>query len=696
MQQLYIAGNGLKGNLNYFEMVNLKILNANTNKFTGSLSSNISNLSFEVFDISSNQITGYFSTNFDPQKNHNRNTIYAHINRFSGLVNDKLIDMYENVQVLSGNSISCSTLPKADSVYVQSSFFSECETRPVFFSIIIWCISFGLCLLACVIKIKGSAKVAVILFKKYISFDTQSIQMQFPKAFQLIWSLKKLQKLVLISSMCVITLLVAIYSGFEFSENANTQYKVLFEKYNYAISGIFLKSVPPAVVLLIVFMGTSMSFVYITHSTFLLDWLHSMISLRTDIVSNSREIRYVLLRYFLLIGFLSISLAMNVAFVYGLSAVSESVLPLQVGFSICNYFYRFHGCNMFLSYLSKSFFLTKIESVWFHASIMLFSGIINPCLATLVIDSNCFRDYVFNRPAINSSYSIEYCAVVDITAGAGSCASLGVYQVQSTFTPPFLYGHRCRDAVFGNYIPVIFLSCAFNTFVYPFLYIFSTTGIQNLNSQMILFSFSFNSKRIVLGHDLVQHVEGIISDLVLMILFGIAYPLCFLFLLVDVSSRIYLLILRIHLYAQLHQANMNKNIEIDNENIQYLENMVSDVALSAPYLMWPGLGVASVIFGLYLFDIAWDTTDNNLVAPITLLLLNLFFFSIICAVYFQRKAKIGAFLEARMDILQRNSSIINVEIQNIPETNLSGVKKYGVELQVAGNPIHDVCKDINT
>jgi hypothetical protein len=685
LKRLYIAGNGLSGNLETFEMPKLTTLIISSNRFTGTLATNIKYHKFEVFDISSNQITGYLNTN---GTNYDHSEFRGDINRFSGPVNSNAMnEEYAIVEVLSGNSISCNTLPSDDPIYTESVLFSDCETRQVFFSIIIWCIALGFALVIGVINCKVVFKHVLLWVQQYkLSLAAEIIQSLFPRTIHIILSMQKLHKVVSITSLSVIVALVAIYSGFEFSENSNKDYKVQFEKYNYAFSGIFLKSVSPAVVLYVIFTFLSMISVYIVYRVFLIDWAvesYATIFIRPQADSSLTGKRYNFGRYFVLFLFLSCSLSINVAYVYGLTK-TEDVLPLQLGFFICNSLYHYYGSNWFLAYLSRKARLAKIESAMFHATIMTFSEIINPCLATLVIDSNCFRDYWFTRAAIDASYSYSFCDNFDISLQ--TCLTTLDLQRPSSFTPPFIYGHQCRDRVFGNYIPIIFLSCAFNTFVYPILYFCLTSGVKSLSSKTVIFSFLFDSRGLVFEDTIVHFIEGIIFNLLLMILFGIAYPLCFVLLVIDITSRIYLLIRRLLLYIELCQRTMNNNIQLDKENSQYLENLVSDAVLITPYLIWPGLGAASFIFGLYIFDMAWDTEDNEFGAPIVLLLLTIISYVLIFAMFFKAKAKIEANFMAQYHIgnlIDDKATIIS----SIDQSQTVRCSALDIDLRITENPI---------
>jgi hypothetical protein len=198
---------------------------------------------------------------------------------------------------------------------------------------------------------------------------------------------------------------------------------------------------------------------------------------------------------------------------------------------------------------------------------------------------------------------------------------------------------------------------------------YRTSSIQSLSSPTVLFSFTFSNKSLVFGGSLTYHLERIIMDLVLMILFGISYPFCYLILLIDFTSRIYLVIQSVHLYIKLHQKNIGKNSELDKENCEYLENMILDAISSASYFIWPGLGAATVVFGLYIFDMAWDSEDNALGAPIAVLVVNTVSFVAIYALFLNEKLKTEADLATRVfdtTILRTNQ----VELQDSSTLNI--------------------------
>eukprot|EP00981_Chlorochromonas_danica_P013760 scaffold6841_cov182-Ochromonas_danica.AAC.1 len=82
-----------------------------------------------------------------------------------------------------------------------------------------------------------------------------------------------------------------------------------------------------------------------------------------------------------------------------------------------------------------------------YSSLMLFNTIVAPCLATLLISSDCFY-YVFTSPpSVSVSYSYPACVLV---SGTTCSSSVGVLYV-SDFQPPFSYSYQCSSALLQEY-----------------------------------------------------------------------------------------------------------------------------------------------------------------------------------------------------------------------------------------------------
>eukprot|EP00981_Chlorochromonas_danica_P001958 scaffold405_cov179-Ochromonas_danica.AAC.2 len=82
-----------------------------------------------------------------------------------------------------------------------------------------------------------------------------------------------------------------------------------------------------------------------------------------------------------------------------------------------------------------------------YSSLMLFNTIVAPCLATLLISSDCFY-YVFaSPPSVSVSYTYPMCASFNVDG----CLRLakGIYTFE--FQPPFSYSYQCSSALLQEY-----------------------------------------------------------------------------------------------------------------------------------------------------------------------------------------------------------------------------------------------------
>jgi hypothetical protein len=65
-------------------------------------------------------------------------------------------------------------------------------------------------------------------------------------------------------------------------------------------------------------------------------------------------------------------------------------------------------------------------------------------------------------------------------------------------------------------------------------------------------------------------------------------------------------------------------------------------------LIWPGLAASAVIFGIYLFDCAWDTESGSLSVPISVFVLNIAVFLVLFVLFFIKKYSLDSELDARV------------------------------------------------
>ena len=118
LKKLYIAGNGLYGDINLLALGNLTELSLTSNRIQGTLPREIfDNHSFAVLDISMNRITGGFDYTIFPDLDADSSggsIMKASVNRLSGTLKTSSVDRFAQVKIVNGNLMSCGSVPSTD------------------------------------------------------------------------------------------------------------------------------------------------------------------------------------------------------------------------------------------------------------------------------------------------------------------------------------------------------------------------------------------------------------------------------------------------------------------------------------------------------------------------------------------------------------------------------------------------------
>lgn len=183
-------------------------------------------------------------------------------------------------------------------------------------------------------------------------------------------------------------------------------------------------------------------------------------------------------------------------------------------------------------------------------------------------------------------------------------------------------------AVFGNYVPIVVISCIYSTFLRPILYLYKVQYVTDLNSNVPFFwgMFAFTGSSLVIDDELLYPFQLILQDFVKMLLFGVVHPLCALLLGLSVLARIYVLLAGIYLYAGFQTRDMEAVGKLNlSSDYEHLDSICDDIRRNVKFLIWPSLLASSVIFGLFIFDMAFDDSANNdsLAGPISLFVLHI-------------------------------------------------------------------------
>ena len=252
-----------------------------------------------------------------------------------------------------------------------------------------------------------------------------------------------------------------------------------------------------------------------------------------------------------------------------------------------------------------------------------------------------------------------------------SCLQLGSQEVSYTVPLPFIYSDQCRNALFRNYIPTILYSCAYSTFGAPIFYLWLNSYLwnvkeatakakadkeaaikakanneaaekaeadketadkakadnevadkshktQRLDEKFPLFCFKTSMRTWVL-YDVTYSFVEINVELILLLFFGIVSPFCAVALWASAASGILLLRLQIYRYYLLQSEDFS-NIGSVVYDKHHIEVMCGN-ALKYLHIFIQPLLLLTLMFGLYLFEMAYDGANGSIIVSICLLIL---------------------------------------------------------------------------
>lgn len=642
LKHLYIAGNSLRGNLASLNLPSIEELGINSNRIYGELPLFFNNKKIRVFDISRNFITGYLHVDISPPDKTAASadpSIYkAEVNRLSGTLLMSSVNKYTDISVLNGNLMSCDTRPAGD-IHAISYI---CETSNLQYSVITWCVIavvFAICVLSAKyvqFKESNNLQPIAIILKQFVEFSVtqhqskETVQSKSHKTNQFVYALSRLINGSFFVFVGIFLSTLIIYSSFKVGPGSD-DFNTHKTQYLNLISGIFLKNVAPACVLLIVFFFAFCSVVHLFSQYFITDWIR-IFSTKASLVASSgnvdRETRSpsivalkkgresrspsdVALQIVLSALFIGISLLVHALYVYSTNVVSEKQLfVIQIFLFLFNTVLRNVGLPALVSFIFRpTDKLHTSRSVFVYASLLVFVDIISPCLATLFADDLCLHNYIEHPDQLRTNYNFNVCHIRNPTTG--ECLKIDTISNSFSVDSPFIFSGQCRTAVFSKFFPSMLLNCAYSTFLAPLIHTLSTYRITSLYRDFVLWKIKICTIRELVLYDVTYSLVFICEDLALLLLFGIISPFCSVTLWLSVVSRAMLLRWTIYRYCLLQDENC-ENVKSDIE-------LICDTAQRHVHVfIWQSLMTALYIFAFYLFEIAFDTDNISIVAPICL------------------------------------------------------------------------------
>ena len=111
LEKLYLAGNGLVGDLSEFQLPKIDELSLESNKLTGVVPSFFNGKNISLFGVANNRLGGLLDFYLQPDAASASATYFkASVNRFSWRAQLNSLDRYGEVDVLEGNVIDLSLI----------------------------------------------------------------------------------------------------------------------------------------------------------------------------------------------------------------------------------------------------------------------------------------------------------------------------------------------------------------------------------------------------------------------------------------------------------------------------------------------------------------------------------------------------------------------------------------------------------
>lgn len=102
----------------------------------------------------------------------------------------------------------------------------------------------------------------------------------------------------------------------------------------------------------------------------------------------------------------------------------------------------------------------KHTGIMLPAGLILFNGIVVPCMVTMFISPDCFYSVIVTPDAVQATYQYSTCDVL-YTNDRSVCTSYTTVTSTTSYLPPFNYSYQCSSVL----VSVIIFCCVHVIFV---------------------------------------------------------------------------------------------------------------------------------------------------------------------------------------------------------------------------------------
>jgi Leucine-rich repeat (LRR) protein len=488
LKTLHLSGNGLKDNIEKIHLGNkLTDFSLSHNILTGIIPKSVQNKVWKNLDLSFNKISGTLNSNISLNSIYS-SSIFLDVNRLSGSI-PKTFKNVRNISVLNGNLFECTEneLP----IYDNERLVYECGSQSIIVSFSIWVILalFSLSPFLLYILLECSCKSFINDPKKIIKLD---ILYHWLDIFKIQDDLNGDQSLSFNSKIkqTNINMLGSVMNSTRFF----CFYIVLFivviflptfgllsiyfstyeYKYGWTISSAFLSGIQPGIIILVVFLSLALLIIYLFKINYVNEFYSKDIKKKVD-DKTDKNIFKKSFSYLVLISFINgiFVILANVGFVYITITYDSFIITISsIAMSIFKIIWNGFVVSSMISKLKSKMSvnndndnISDLHFTSFQVLIAIFNNIIMPCIATALINPNCFYNALIPPPVVTASYDYDTC--ISFSATTGECTTTGISTGYTFYHPPFTYGYQCSSVLVTAYASVYVYMFIANSFMNP-------------------------------------------------------------------------------------------------------------------------------------------------------------------------------------------------------------------------------------
>ncbi len=658
---LHLSGNGIEGQLpaDANLSINFTELVLANNQLQSVIPPSFQSHQWVNIDLSYNRITGELWPNWDVS-----DSISLKVNRLSGNIPRSLYRTAD-VSILTGNMFACSPgqLEElhdelGDKYICSSRSFDNIGFIWLFFILVVLivivpiyvtrkeglCNSSSIYIASCFNYVKKVADSITVTMNIGLLvddvYDKMHITLVHVKDISMfIQNFRYASGVLAVVIVCLYMPLFSLLS---------TYYCTYYNQYAWTVSLGFLAGVVPAVIVCTVFTATLLAF-YCYYAKNIINILVYDSGYRIT-TTPALVIAYISI----FCANLGVVLSLNGCYIYILSRYNTTVVTLtEIALSILKIIWT----NYILIRLVRSADIKFIKSSNVQhtagSRLLTMMAIMNiiviPCLATSLIDPNCFYNLIYSAAPIEAKFnaSKNYITILNdksyrIHVGTSSL---------SEYNPSFSYTFQCSSVILTSYATIFMWMALFSVIIPPTIDYLRIQGKKNLKTNYLnrISSFLMGVLQVssdgFIGNDdyvinqayMDRITLSLVSNIAVFVTFGVMAPILGLTMFLTINCQAIYVKFRISKYLQSLLAIMSDTslqngpstseiVEGDcriKDAVQLLDSNVKRLRNSIIYSTWQILFFMGLFYGLFIFDIAgYDAGVYGACwAPFTMLIL---------------------------------------------------------------------------